>query len=95
MKRDGLKFNRDNYTIQSDRMKIYIKRLGSQYWDHVVTQYNLPTGILTDDQKKEQQENNQALEAIISTLSDSEYVDVHGLDIAYKVWKKSMAVMSM
>lgn len=69
-------------------MKIYIKSLQSQYWDHVVTKYNLPSGTLTDDQKKEQQENNQALEAIISTLSDSKYVDVHGLETAHEVWKK-------
>lgn len=40
------------------------------------------------DQKKEKQENNQALEAIISSLSDAEYVDVHGLETAHEVWKK-------
>ncbi|GLJ51109.1 hypothetical protein SUGI_1088060 [Cryptomeria japonica] len=76
-------------------MKIYIKSLGSEYWDQVVTKYNFPSGILTNDQKKEQQENNQELEAIIfesaynsGTLSNLEYVDVHGLEIAYGVWKK-------
>lgn len=60
-------------------MQIYIKSLGSQYWEHVNTKYIVPIGILTDDQKKEQEENHQALEAIISSLSDVEYVDVHGL----------------
>lgn len=69
-------------------MNIYIKSLGSQYWEHIVTKYNLPSGILTDDQKKEQQENNQAFETIISSLSDLEYVDVHGLETTYEVWKK-------
>lgn len=75
-------------------MKIYIKSLGNQYWEHVGTQYVAPSGLMTDDQKKEQQENNQALEAIISSLSDAEYVDVYGLGIIYEVWKKLEEVYS-
>lgn len=50
-------------------MKIYIKNLGSEYWNNIGTKYITPTGILTDDQKKEQQENHQTLEVIISSLS--------------------------
>lgn len=88
MKKEGPKFNRENFKIWSDRMKIYIKSLGSQYWEHVVTKYNFPSGILSDDKKKEQHENNQALEAIINPLSNSKYVDVHGLQTTYEVWKK-------
>lgn len=87
MKKEGPKFKRENYKIQSDRIKIHIKSLGRKYQEHV-TKYNLPSGILSDDQKKEQEENNQVLEAIISSLSDSEYVDVHGLETDYEVWKK-------
>lgn len=60
-------------------MKIYIKGMGPQFWEHVVNQYSPPTSTLTADQLKEQQENIQALEAIVSTLSDSKYIDVHGL----------------
>lgn len=58
MKKEGLKFNKDIYRICSDRMKIYIKSLGSQYWEHIENKYTTPTGPLTDDQKKEQQENH-------------------------------------
>lgn len=75
-------------------MKIYIKSLGSQYWEHVDTKYVAPTGILTDDQKKEKQENHQALEAIISSLFDAEYVDVHGLETAYEIQKKLEEIYS-
>lgn len=75
-------------------MKIYIKSLGSQYWDHIENKYTTPTRPLTDDQKKEQQENHQALEAIISSLSDAEYVDVHGLETPYEVWKKLEEIYS-
>lgn len=49
---------------------------------------------MNDDHKKEQQENHQALEAIISSLSDIEYVDVHGLETAYEVWKKLEEIYS-
>ncbi|GLJ17030.1 hypothetical protein SUGI_0294650 [Cryptomeria japonica] len=75
-------------------MNIYIKSLGSQYWEHVVKQYPASSGTLSDDQKKEQEENNQALEAIISSLSDLEYVDVHGLEATYDVWKKLEEIYS-
>ncbi|GLJ11241.1 hypothetical protein SUGI_0148320 [Cryptomeria japonica] len=93
MKKEGSKFNREKYNIWSDRMKIYIKSLGSQYWEHV-TQYVAPSGTMSDDQKKEQQENNQALEGIISSLSNSEYIDVHGLETTYEVWKKLEEIYS-
>lgn len=49
---------------------------------------------MTDDQKKEQQEKNEVLEAIISSLSNVEQVDVHGLEIAYEVWKKLEEIYS-
>lgn len=94
MNKKGPKFNRENYSIQSDRMKIYIKSLGNQYWEHVFYQYVAPCGTMTDDQKKEQQENNQALETIISSLSDVDYVDVHGLETAYDLWKKLIEIYS-
>lgn len=69
-------------------MKIYINCLGSQYWEHFFTKYNLYSRILWDDQKKEKQKNNQALEAITSSLSNWEYVNVYGLETSYEVWKK-------
>lgn len=94
IKKEGLKFNKDNYRIWSNKMKIYNKSLGSQYWDHVETPYVAPTGTLTDDQKKEQQENHQALEVITSFLSDAKYVDVHGLETAYEVWKNLEEIYS-
>ena len=94
IKKECPKFNRENYRIWSDKMKIYIKILGSQYWEHLDNKYVAPTRMLTDDQKKEKQENNQALEAIISSLSDVEYVDVHGLETAYEVWKKLEEIYS-
>lgn len=74
MKKEGLKFNKDNYRIWRDRMNISIKSLGSQYWDHIGTNYITPIGILTNDQKKEQQENHQELEAIINSSSDVWYL---------------------
>lgn len=75
-------------------MKIYIKSLGSQYWEHVFIEYVALSVTMSDDQNKEQQENNQALEAIISSLSDSEYVDVHGLGTTSDVWKKLEKIYS-
>lgn len=75
-------------------MKIYIKSLGSIYQEHVGTRYVAPSRIMTDDQKKEQGENNQAVEAIISSLSDVEYVDVHGLKTAYEAWNKLEEIYS-
>lgn len=56
--------------------------------------YISPTGMLTDDHKNEQQENHQALEAIISSMSNAEYVDVHGLETAYELWKKYEEIYS-
>lgn len=87
MKKEGPKFTKDNYWIWIDRMKIYLKGMECQYWEHVVNMYQTPTNPLTIDQLKVEQENIQALEAIVSTLSNSEYTDVHGLEIAYELWE--------
>lgn len=89
MKKGGPKFTKDNYQIWKDWMKIYIKGFGAQYWNHVINKHVAPTtNPLTPDELKEQQENIQALEAIVSTLSDSEYIDVHGLETTFEVWEK-------
>lgn len=85
MKKEGSKFTKENYQIWSDRMKIYIKGMGAQFWQHVMTQYVAPVGPLTMDQLKEQQENIQALEAIVSTLADTKYIDVHGLETDFLI----------
>lgn len=70
-------------------MKIYIKGLHAHYWNDVVNKYVSPTtSPLKTDELKEQQENIQALEAIVSTLFDFEYIDVHGLETAFEVWEK-------
>lgn len=73
MKREGPKFNRDNFKIWKDRMKIYIKSMGDQQWSYVENAYVIPTSTLTNDQKREIQENGQVREALISSLLDIEY----------------------
>ncbi|GLJ25989.1 hypothetical protein SUGI_0498510 [Cryptomeria japonica] len=86
MKKEGPKFNKDNYKIWKDKMKIYIIGLGAQYWKQVETTYVSPTTTpLTPDELREQQDNMQALEAIVSTLSDSKYIDVQGLETTGEV----------
>lgn len=89
MKKEGPKFNKDNYKIQKNRMKIYLKGLGAQYQKHVENTYVAPTTApLTPDELKDLQENMQALEAIVSTLSNSEYIDVQGFKTAHDIWEK-------
>ncbi|GLJ44422.1 hypothetical protein SUGI_0931740 [Cryptomeria japonica] len=88
MKREGPKFNRDNFKIWKDIMKIYIKSLDAQHWNYVENAYVIPSGILTDDYKREIQENGQVMEALISNLSDVEFIDVQDKDNLKDVWDK-------
>lgn len=69
-------------------MNIYVKGIGAQFWQHVITKYVPPTGPLTVDQLKKLLESIQALEAIVGTLSGTEYIDVHGLEISFEFWEK-------
>ncbi|GLJ05156.1 hypothetical protein SUGI_0012340 [Cryptomeria japonica] len=48
--------------------------------------YVIPTGTFTDNQKKEVQENGQVMEALISSLSDIEFIDVQDKDNPKEVW---------
>ncbi|GLJ33165.1 hypothetical protein SUGI_0667760 [Cryptomeria japonica] len=86
MKREGPKFNRENFGIWKDRMKIFIKNMGVQHWSYVEDVYVVPTGTLTDDQKREIQENGQVMEALISSLSDIEFIDVQDKANPKEVW---------
>lgn len=76
MKREGPKFNRDNFKIWKDIMKIYIRRMGAQHWSYVENAYVIRIGTLTNDQKREIQENGQVMEALINILSGIEFIDV-------------------
>lgn len=69
-------------------MKIYIKGMGPQFQQHVITKYVPPTSPLIANQLKEQQESIQSLESIVSILFDTEYIDVHGLETSFEVWEK-------
>lgn len=70
-------------------MKIYLLLLWLNILKHIETAYVAPTTApLTPDELKDQQENMQALEAIVSTLSNSKYIDVQGLETAHEVWEK-------
>lgn len=80
MKREGPKFNRDNFKIWKDRMKIYIKSMGAQQWSYVENVFVILIGTLTDDQKREIQENGKVMEALISSLSEIEFIDVEDKD---------------
>lgn len=86
MKREGPKFNRDNFNIWKDRMKIYIRSMGAQHQSYAENAYVAPTGTLTDDQKREMQENGQVMEALISSLFDIKFIDVQDKVNLKEVW---------
>lgn len=86
MKREGPKFNRENFSIWKDRMKIYIRSMGAQHWSYVENAYAAPTGTLIDDQKREMQENGQVMEALISSLSEIEFINVQDKVNPKEVW---------
>jgi hypothetical protein len=75
-------FDGTNYASWSIRMKTYLKALGFGIWESVKTGY-------TDDVGKESSENNEkAIDVILSGLSDYEIVKVMKCTSTKHIWDK-------
>ncbi|GLJ10682.1 hypothetical protein SUGI_0132960 [Cryptomeria japonica] len=60
--------------------------MGAQHWSYVENAYAIPINTLTDDQKREIQENGQVMEPLISSLFDLEFIDVLDKENPKEVW---------
>lgn len=60
--------------------------MGAQHWSYVENAYVSPTGTHTDDQKREIQKNGKVMEALISSLSDIEFIDVQDKENPKDIW---------
>lgn len=54
----------------------------------MVTNYVVSSRILNKDQLRIRKEHTSTMEAITSTLSDEEFIDVKDLDSTFAMWEK-------
>lgn len=75
-------FDGSNYVFWSKRMETYISSLGFDVWMSIKNKYVVPSVPPTDpDAKKEYEINVKTKHAILSGLSNNEFVKMHALCI--------------
>lgn len=82
-------FDGSNYAFMSRRMETYISSLGFDVLMSAKNGYTIPSVPPTDrDAKKEYENNAKAKHAILSGLSDNEFVKVMHSASAKETWDK-------
>ena len=61
----------EEYIFWSTRMEIYLKSLGCDLWNTVITDYSPPNRVRAPAQKKSKKINANAMEAILDGLPQS------------------------
>jgi len=88
-KKDSLKFDGTNFNLRKGRMKCHLRCMGVAYWTMVTTQYVPPQGgPKTQNEITDAENNLQTMEALLSSLSDSELSNVIDLPTAFEIWQK-------
>jgi hypothetical protein len=70
------------------RMRTYIMALGDDVWDVVETSYTKPVVLASKDDKLKFIFNEKEMNAILSGISQDEFVKVMHLDSAKEMWDK-------
>lgn len=89
----ALVFDDTNYAFWSRIIETYLSSLGFDVWMLVKNGYNVPQVPPTDpDLKKEYENNKKAKNAILSGLSDTEFMKVMHCTSAKETWDKLQSI---
>ena len=79
---------KEGYVFWSTRMKIYLKALGHDVWNSVITDYFPPNRIRTPTQKKSKKINSMAMDSILDGLPDDVKEKIGECNSAKELWDK-------
>lgn len=84
-------FNGNKLTYWKTRTKAYLQSLGSDVWEIVERGYQYPAVVPIDPvEKKSYETNAKFINALLGSLSESEFVKVMQLNTAKVIWDKSI-----
>jgi hypothetical protein len=82
-------FDGSNFVYWKIRTTTYLQSLGTDVWEIVEGGYTFPSAIPTDTAGKKQYETNaKAVNTLLGSLSQSEFVKVMQLKSAKEIWDK-------
>ena len=81
-------FDGTNFAFWKVRMRTYLMSLGVDVWEVVETGYTKPIVLASKDDKLEFSFNAKAMNAILSGLSEAEFVKVMHFESAKEMWDK-------
>lgn len=82
-------FNGSKFVYWKIRTTTYLQSLRTDVWEIVEGGYKFPTTIPTDTTDKKQYETNaKAINTLLGSLSQSEFVKVMQLKLAKEIWDK-------
>jgi len=82
-------FDGSNFVYWKVRTTTYLQSLGTDVWEIVEGGYTFPSAIPTDTAGKKQYETNaKAVNTLLGSLSQSEFVKVMQLKSAKEIWDK-------
>ena len=82
-------FDGTNFVYWKVRVTAYLQSLGTEVWDIIDTGYTFPSATPTDLTGKKQYETNaKAVNTLLGSLSQTEFVKVMQLKTAKEIWDK-------
>ena len=82
-------FHGTNFVYWKVRVTTYLQCLGTEVWDIIDTGYTFPSATPTDTAGKKQYGTNaKAINTLLGSLSQSEFVEVIQLKTAKEIWDK-------
>ena len=69
-------------------MKIYLKALGPDVWNSMITDYFPPKRIRTPSEKKSKKSNSMAMDTILNGLPDDVKANIGECNSAKELWEK-------
>jgi hypothetical protein len=82
-------FNGNNLIFWKTRMRSYLQSLGADVWAIVEGGYQYPSTVPTDPAERKTYETNaKAVNALLGSLTESEFVKVMQLNTAKDIWDK-------
>ena len=79
---------KEEYIFWSTRMKIYLKALGHDVWNSVITDYFPPKRTRTPAQKKSKKSNSMEMDSILDGLPDDVKKKIGECNSAKELWDK-------
>ena len=78
---------KEEYIFWSTRMKSYLKELGPDVWNLVITDYFPPKRTRTSSQKKSKKSNSMEMDTILDGLLDDSKGNIGECNSAKEIWE--------